>query len=212
MKLILLGAPGSGKGTISEYIVSKYNFIHLSTGSLFRKRMDEKGLYWEELKNHILKGQLVPDDLVNKIVKSEILNYKANQSYILDGYPRTIEQANFLSTITDIDYAIFLDVAEKDLEKRLTGRRVCNKCKKIYNIYFYPPQNNGVCDLDGSLLIQRKDDDPNVIKERIETYKINTLPLIEYYKKLNKLITINSSNNKDEIKIKIDNIILNKPL
>lgn len=212
MKLILLGAPGSGKGTISEYIVSKYNFIHLSTGSLFRKRMDEKGLYWEELKNHILKGQLVPDDLVNKIVKSEILNYKANQSYILDGYPRTIEQANFLSTITDIDYAIFLNVAEKDLEKRLTGRRVCNKCKKIYNIYFYPPQNNGVCDLDGSLLIQRKDDDPNVIKERIETYKINTLPLIEYYKKLNKLITINSSNNKDEIKIKIDNIILNKPL
>lgn len=212
MKLILLGAPGSGKGTISEYIVSKYNFIHLSTGSLFRKRMDEKGLYWEELKNHILKGQLVPDDLVNKIVKSEILNYKANQSYILDGYPRTIEQANFLSTITDIDYAIFLDVAEKDLEKRLTGRRVCNKCKKIYNIYFYPPKNNGVCDLDGSLLIQRKDDDPNVIKERIETYKINTLPLIEYYKKLNKLITINSSNNKDEIKIKIDNIILNKPL
>ena len=174
MKLILLGAPGSGKGTISEYIVSKYNFIHLSTGSLFRKRMDEKGLYWEELKNHILKGQLVPDDLVNKIVKSEILNYKANQSYILDGYPRTIEQANFLSTITDIDYAIFLDVAEKDLEKRLTGRRVCNKCKKIYNIYFYPPQNDGVCDLDGSLLIQRKDDDPNVIKERIETYKINT--------------------------------------
>lgn len=207
MKIILLGAPGSGKGTLSEYIIEKHNVTHLSTGNLFRKRMDDQGPYWEELKSYILKGQLVPDDLVNKIVKSELLSYKPDQSYILDGYPRTIEQANFLDTVTNIDSAIFLDVSEQDLEKRLVGRRMCSQCKKIYNVYLSPPKNEGVCDIDNAILVQRKDDNIDVIKDRISTYKENTFPLIEYYKNKNKLITIDGSLSRKEIQNKIDEII-----
>lgn len=209
MKLILLGAPGSGKGTISEYLVHKYNFIHLSTGNLFRKRMDEKGLYWEELKNYILKGKLVPDDLVNRIVKSELLSYKANQSYILDGYPRTIEQAEFLSNITKVDCVVYLDVLESELEKRLTGRRMCSKCKKIYNIYFSPSKNEGICDDDNEVLIQRKDDDILVIKQRLDAYKENTLPLVEYYEQKKLLVKIDGNNSKKEIQKEMDNLISN---
>lgn len=207
MKIILLGAPGSGKGTISEHIIEKHNFIHLSTGNLFRKRMDEKGMYWEELNSYMLKGKLVPDDLVNKIVKSELLTYGPKQSYILDGYPRTIEQAEFLSTITDIDCAIYLDVQESVLEKRLTGRRICSQCKKIYNIYFSPPKNEGICDNDNALLNQRKDDDASVIKQRLDQYRESTMPLIDYYAKKNLLITILGNKSKESINEEIDNII-----
>lgn len=207
MKIILLGAPGCGKGTFSEYLVNKYKVSHLSTGNLFRKRMEEKGLYWEELKNYIMKGQLVPDDLVNKIVKTELLNFKANDSYILDGYPRTIEQAEFLSTIANIDATIYLDVDESILEKRLVGRRMCSKCKKIYNIYFYPPKNEGFCDDDNEILIQRKDDNVDVIKDRLDAYNKNTFPLVDYYQKKNLLIKIDGTKTKEEIIAEFDKII-----
>lgn len=207
MKIILLGAPGSGKGTISEHIIANHNFIHLSTGNIFRKRMDEKGLYWEELNNYMLKGKLVPDDLVNKIVKSELLNYSPKQSYILDGYPRTIEQAEFLSTITDVDCAIYLDVPETVLEKRLTGRRICTQCKKIYNVYFSPPKNDGICDIENAVLSQRKDDDPTVIKERLQLYKESTMPLIDYYANKNLLVTIFGDKSKESINKEVDELI-----
>ncbi|MDE5545113.1 MAG: nucleoside monophosphate kinase [Malacoplasma sp.] len=209
MKLVLLGAPGSGKGTFSEYIVKNYNLIHLSTGNIFRKTMDEKSLYWEELKSYMSKGLLVPDELTNKIVKSTLDTYGNSKSFILDGYPRTISQADFLSAITDIDVAIYLNVPLDELEKRLIGRRICNKCKRIYNIYYSKPKQFDICDDDGEALIQRKDDQKEVIEERMRVYKINTEPLVDYYKKNDKLFTIY---NKDysSITTDIDDLLINK--
>ena len=209
MKLVLLGAPGSGKGTFSEYIFKNYNLIHLSTGNIFRKTMDEKSLYWEELKSYMSKGLLVPDDLTNKIVKATLESYGNNKNFILDGYPRTIAQADFLSTITDIDVAIYLDVPLEELEKRLIGRRICNKCKRIYNIYFSKPQQFDICDDDGEILIQRKDDQKEVIDERMKVYKTNTEPLVGYYKRIGKLATIYSKDFDLMVK-EIDDLLINK--
>lgn len=206
MKIVLLGAPGCGKGTISQYIIDNYDFTHLSTGNIFRKTMDEKGQYWEDLKSYISKGSLVPDELTNKIVKSTLGSFKSGLSFILDGYPRTISQADFLSTITDIDVAIFIDVPIDELTKRLTGRRICNHCKRIYNIYYSKPINDGICDDDGEPLIQRKDDQKEVIKNRMDVYKINTEPLVGYYKKINKLLQLHNLTH-DEIIDAIDKLM-----
>lgn len=209
MKIILLGAPGSGKGTVSEYIVNNHNFVHLSTGNLFRKKMEENNELSDELKSYILKGQLVPDELVNKVVKSEIISFNQDKSLIFDGYPRTIEQAEFLISLTKIDKVLFLDVPEDELEKRLIGRRMCSSCKRIYNIYFNPPKHENICDYDGASLFQRKDDDALVIKERLETYKMNTFPLVDYFDKKNILIRIDGKQAKDQVNKKIDNILKN---
>lgn len=206
MKILLLGAPGSGKGTLSEYLISKHKYTHVSTGNIFRKVIDENLQYADELKQYILKGLLVPDELTNKIVKehlNELLKQKVQ--IVLDGYPRTIEQANFLNNIFELDKVIYLNVDYNLLVKRLTGRRMCSNCKKIYNIYFNPSKEDGICDLDGSLLIQRKDDDVSVIEERMETYKTTTYPLIEYYK--NKIFEVDGTLPLEEIHKKIDIIL-----
>lgn len=206
MKILLLGAPGAGKGTLSEYLISKHKYVHVSTGNIFRKVIDENLQYADELKQYILKGLLVPDELTNKIVKehlNELLKQKVK--IVLDGYPRTIDQANFLNNIFELDKVIYLNVPDNFLVKRLTGRRMCSTCKKIYNIYFSAPKVDGVCDYDGSLLIQRKDDDISIIEERIATYKATTYPLISYY--TNKIVEIDGTKPLDEIHKKIDIIL-----
>lgn len=206
MKILLLGAPGAGKGTLSEYLTSKHKYVHVSTGNIFRKVMDENLQYADELKQYTLKGMLVPDELTNKIAK-EYLNelLKQKHSIVLDGYPRTVEQANFLNNIFELDKVVYLNVPDNFLINRLTGRRMCSECKKIYNIYFNPPKNEGVCDLDGKLLIQRKDDDPSIIQERIDTYKAITFPLITYYGE--KVFEIDGTLSVEEIHKKIDSIL-----
>ncbi len=208
MKLLLLGAPGSGKGTLSEYLISKHNFAHVSTGNIFRKVIDENLEYADELKSYILKGLLVPNDLTNKIVKQELGELtKKYTNIVMDGYPRTIEQAEFLKNIFTIDKVIYLNVDSDLLVKRLTGRRMCNKCKKIYNIYFSPPKKDGVCDNDGELLFQRKDDDLSIIQERIQTYNQTTFLLIDYYKDKGNLIEVDGALSAEELHEKINSIL-----
>ncbi|WP_412032238.1 adenylate kinase family protein [Malacoplasma muris] len=208
MKLLLLGAPGSGKGTLSEYLISKHNFAHVSTGNIFRKVIDENLEYADELKSYILKGLLVPNDLTNKIVKQELGELtKKYTNIVMDGYPRTIEQAEFLKNIFTIDKVIYLNVDSDLLVKRLTGRRMCNKCKKIYNIYFSPPKKDGVCDNDGELLFQRKDDDLSIIQERIQTYNQTTFLLIDYYKDKGNLIEVDGALSTEELHEKINSIL-----
>ncbi|BAC44783.1 nucleoside monophosphate kinase [Malacoplasma penetrans] len=208
MKLVLLGAPGCGKGTISDYLVKNYGLVHLSTGDIFRQTIDQKGPYWEELKSYISKGLLVPDELTNKILKNA-LDKNMDKSFILDGCIRTIAQADFLSTILDIDLALYLEVPFDVLEKRLTGRRICSKCKRIYNIHYSAPKKEDICDDDGEFLIQRKDDQKEIIDERMKVYRTNSEPLIKYYEKLNKLVAINSE-NLDDLEKNIDDLFINK--
>lgn len=208
MKILLLGAPGSGKGTLSEYLIKK-DFNHVSTGNIFRRVIDLNLEHSDELKSCITKGLLVPDDLTNAIVKNHLeeLN-KKNLSIVLDGYPRTIEQAKFLDTIFSLDKVIYLNVDSTILEKRLTGRRTCPECKKIYNIYFSPSKIENICDNDGKTLVMRSDDKEEVIKERMVTYNSLTFPLIEYYKNQNKLVELTINSNNDDTQKKVD-IILN---
>ncbi|MEF9984976.1 MAG: nucleoside monophosphate kinase [Malacoplasma sp.] len=207
MKIILLGAPGCGKGTLSEYLVKNYNFIHLSTGNLFRKVINENLKYSSDLKTYLSAGELVPDELTNKLVKEEIeILDKEKKWFILDGYPRTLEQGSFLDNLLDIDMVIYLNVDVDSIFKRLTGRRSCSKCGKIYNIYFSPTKNAGECDIDGALLIQRKDDEESIINTRLQTYNKLTLPLVNFYKNKNKLYEIDGNLGFEYISKKIDDL------
>lgn len=209
-KIILLGAPGSGKGTLSEFLVQKYNFVHLSTGDLFRKNMDQNDELADELRKYIPKGELVPDELTNRVVKKEILELNnLKKSFILDGYPRTLDQANFLNNICSIDASIYLNVDLNIIISRLTGRRTCSVCKKIYNINSpeTSPKVKGICDLDQGLLMQRKDDEESVISQRIQVYKKTTFPLIDFYKESNKLYEIDGNKGKEEIVAEVEKIL-----
>lgn len=209
MKLLLIGPPGSGKGTISEYLIKKHNFIHFSTGNLFRNIMnDNSSELAKEIKQYILNGLLVPDNLTNQLVKQELLASDTNSSYVFDGYPRSIEQSLFFDQIVSLDLVIFLDIEQELLIKRLTGRRICSKCKNIYNIYFNPPKIDNLCDEDNSLLVQRSDDQLSVIKERLKTYESTTHPLIVHFENKKILKKVNSNLSKQKVYEEIDKILL----
>lgn len=210
-KIILLGAPGAGKGTISNYLINTFNYSHLSTGDMFREAInnpnDPLGV---EIKNIIAKGELVSDDLTNNLVSTNIKKITSENvpGFILDGYPRTIGQAEFLSTIIDISAVIYLEVDEKVLINRLTGRRLCPKCNAIYNVNTdMKPLNDGVCDKCGTALIQRKDDNLETVELRINEYNTKTKPLIEFYKEKGLLKTIQADADLNVIYSEINKII-----
>jgi adenylate kinase len=194
MKIVLLGAPGSGKGTLSKYLQEKRGFTHISTGDLFRKVLNQKTTLGDELRNAITSGALVSDEITNAIVKEELLKLISNKAdFILDGYPRTLSQAQFLDNILDIDLVILTDVAETLAVKRIIGRRLCPKCGAIYNTFFNPPKVPNICDHDGSFLIQRKDDNEEIVKKRFEVYQISSYELIEHYKAKHKFHKVDSN-------------------
>ncbi|MDR3163516.1 MAG: nucleoside monophosphate kinase [Mycoplasmataceae bacterium] len=200
MRIVLLGAPGSGKGTLSRYLVDHFHYQHLSTGDLFRKNINEQTPLGIELKNIVVSGTLVSDEITNTVVKNALLTTYANaNNLIFDGYPRTVAQAQFLDAITSVDLILLLNVDQNIAVKRIVGRRICPQCKKIYNIYFDPPKKPGICDLDGSILMQRKDDNITTIKQRFATYDAAKLALISYYQKTNKLHQINSDKGIDKL-------------
>ena len=195
MKIIFLGAPGSGKGSLSNVLINQYGFKHISTGDLFRKTISTNGPYANELKSILMSGQLVEDDLTNNIVKNEILELcKKDSDFILDGYPRNLNQAQFLSKIIKIDHVINVKVDDEELIKRITGRRTCPICKAIYNVYYKKPKMEGICDNDGVLLIQRNDDEKSIAQKRLEVFKKQNKPLLDYYKKQNILSNVENIN------------------
>lgn len=184
MIILLLGAPGAGKGSISNILKDKYHFVHISTGEIFRKAINANTDFAKKLKNIMLSGALIDDDTTNEVVKNELMSLAdKNLNIILDGYPRNINQAHFLSKIVKIDYVFDILVDEQEIMKRITGRRTCPVCKSIYNIYYHKPQKEGICDFDGSLLVQRNDDKEDVVVERFKNYLVLNAPLVEHYKK-----------------------------
>lgn len=190
-KIIFLGPPGSGKGTYSSRISPKLDIPHISTGDLLRKEVKNESDLGKEAKEYMDKGDLVPDELVIKILKKRIEEDDCEKGFILDGFPRTLNQAKELEKITDIDVVINLQLSGEIIVKKLAGRRVCKKCGNNYNvadihqegINMPPllPEKEGVCDKCGGELIQRDDDKPEVIKDRLKTYHEKTQPLIDYY-------------------------------
>ena len=198
MKLILLGAPGAGKGTQAEVISEKYNIPTISTGNIIRaalKNGTEMGL---KAKSFIEAGALVPDEVVIGIIKERLADDDCANGYILDGFPRTIPQAEALDTMGfDIDLALSIEVKDEEIVKRMSGRRVCEKCGASYHIEFKKPNVDGKCNFcDGNLVI-RKDDEPETVLNRLEIYHEQTEPLKEYYKSCGKLVCVEG---QDEVK------------
>lgn len=185
--LVLFGAPGSGKGTQCNLLTQRLSFFHISTGNLLRAEIADQTPLGKKVKEVMDRGDLVSDDLVSELLESN-LKKTQNKPLIFDGYPRNVTQAGILSDLMkkvgrSIDAAIFIDVPEDQLFKRLTGRRTCEKCGTIYNLYFTPPAQPGACDKCGSRsFIHRPDDEEKVIQSRLQVYKTSSLPLIDYFK------------------------------
>ena len=196
MRLILLGPPGAGKGTQAAGIVEKYGIPHISTGDIFRKNIKEGTELGLKAKDFMDKGLLVPDQLVVEIVEDRLQQEDCKNGFLLDGFPRTVFQAEALDKALDnmdivLDKVINVNVDKAILVERAVGRRICKECGATYHITFNPPSKMGVCDKCGGTLYQRPDDNEETVSKRIEVYLNETQPLIEYYKDKNILVTIN---------------------
>lgn len=213
MNIIMLGAPGAGKGTIAVLIKEKYNLPHISTGDIFRANIKEETELGKLAKSYIDKGALVPDDVTINMVMDRLSNDDCKSGYILDGFPRTIVQATefekaLQKSNTKIDVCILVDGDDDMIANRLSGRRVCEKCGASYHIEHMKPVKEGICDKCGGNLIHRKDDTVDVIKDRLKTYHEQTQPLIDYYGKNGNLKTVSGFlGSKEEIIKAIEGIL-----
>lgn len=198
--LIFLGAPGAGKGTQADLICSHYQIPHISTGDIIRQALKTGTELGKQAKGYIEKGLLVPDELVIDIIKERIIKEDCKDGFVLDGFPRTIAQAEALDNMgVKIDKVLNFHVEDSDIIKRMSGRRVCDKCGSTFHIEFNPSENGEMCDKCTGTLIQRKDDKPEIVKDRLDVYHKETEPLINYYEKQNKLFTINGNADINEI-------------
>ena len=186
MNIILMGLPGAGKGTQASEIVKKFPIPHISTGDMFRKAIKDETDLGKEAKSYMDRGELVPDEVTVGIVKERISEDDAKKGFLLDGFPRTIDQAESLSQIMseldrEIDAVINIEVPEEELMNRLTGRRICEKCGTTYHLVFNPPKVDGICDIDGGKLYQREDDNPETVSNRLSVNVKQSKPILEYY-------------------------------
>lgn len=200
----MLGAPGAGKGTQAKLIAEKYGIPHISTGDIFRANIKEGTDLGKEAKGYMDKGQLVPDDLTVRILLDRVSKDDCSKGYVLDGFPRTIPQAEVLDTEVarlgeSIDFAIDVDVPDENIIRRMSGRRACLKCGATYHIEHIPPKKEGICDTCGSELVLRDDDKPETVKKRLEVYHTQTQPLIDYYSKQNILRTVDGTRDMQEV-------------
>ena len=204
MNLLIIGAPGAGKGTMSELILNNYHLVHVSTGDMLRaavKAGTPVGLKAQEYMN---KGALVPDEVIHDIIVERLSQDDIEAGFLFDGYPRTKAQAEDLDLILKelnkkIDCVINMNIDDEVLIKRITGRRLCPVCGEIFNIYFKAPEKEGICDKCGAELIQRKDDNLDSLKVRLEEYHKNTQAVIEYYEKAGIVKDVNSDQSREEV-------------
>ena len=197
MKIILLGAPGAGKGTQAVKLATKYNIPHISTGDIFRANIKNQTPIGVVAKSYIDKGQLVPDEVTVEIVKQRLAESDAQNGYLLDGFPRNLFQAEELDKFSQVEKVVDISVDMNKLLKRITGRRVCPKCGSSYHI----DTLNGAttCSRCGGDLITRADDNEQTVKERLSVYQTQTAPLIDYYQKQGKLLTVNGDNAIEDV-------------
>lgn len=192
MKLIFLGPPGAGKGTLAALVAETYKIPHISTGEIFREAIREKTPLGLKVQAIIDAGQLVSDDITIELVRERLAKGDAQKGFILDGFPRTIPQAEALAGIVAVEHAVNFDIADDAVVERLSGRRVCKVCSQNYNTLYMKPKKEGVCDKCGGDLYIREDDKVESITKRLEVYRKQTAPLIDYYRKKEKLIDIDA--------------------
>jgi adenylate kinase len=205
MVIVLIGAPGSGKGTLSNFLVKKHSFKHVSTGDLFRKNINENTQLGLKIKQIVTTGALVHDDITNEVMKQEILRLEQQkQNYILDGYPRSYNQAKFLDSVISPDLILLIEIDKELAKKRIVGRRSCPKCNAIYNIYFKKPKKENICDYDGCTLIQRKDDNLEAFETRFDIYENGINEMKKYYQNNKKFKIIKATDNTDNINKEVE--------
>ena len=208
MYVILLGAPGAGKGTLAKMIERKFDIPHLSTGDILRDNVNKKTYVGNQAKEYMDNGKLVPDDIVIQMVKGRILEKDCKDGFILDGFPRTIEQAESLKLIFNglnvtIDAVLNLKASQKTIIERLSGRRICKGCEAIYHIKNIPPKFENKCDKCGDRLYQRDDDKKDVVEKRLIVYKTQTKKLISYYEKQDSFYEIDADKKADEMFVEV---------
>lgn len=204
MKIIMLGAPGAGKGTQAKMIAEKYGIPHVSTGDIFRANIKNGTQLGMEAKQYMDKGLLVPDELTVKILLDRVANEDCRNGYVLDGFPRTIPQAQVLDKALEelkdgIDYAIDVDVPDENIVKRMSGRRACLSCGATYHIEYVPPKAEGICNDCGQALVLRDDDKPETVQNRLSVYHEQTQPLIEFYAAKGVLKTVDGTKDMKDV-------------
>ena len=212
MKVIMLGAPGAGKGTQAKKLAAEYSIPHISTGDIFRANIKEGTELGKKAKAYMDAGQLVPDELVCDLVVDRIQQDDCKNGYLLDGFPRTIPQAEALDAAVEklgekIDYAVNIDVPDDNIINRMSGRRACVGCGATYHIVFNPPKVEDVCDVCGKSLILRDDDKPETVRTRLDVYHAQTQPLIDYYAGRGVLVTVDGTQNMDKVFSDIKDIL-----
>ena len=204
MKIVMLGAPGAGKGTQAAMICEKYNIPHISTGDIFRSNIKNGTELGKKAKAFMDEGKLVPDELTIELLLDRVAKEDCADGYVLDGFPRTIPQAEVLTealakTGEKVDFAINVDVPDENIVHRMSGRRSCPKCGASYHIEYIPPKADGVCDSCGAALIQREDDKPATVQNRLSVYHEQTQPLIDYYEKAGVLKTVDGTKDRKDV-------------
>lgn len=204
MKIIMLGAPGAGKGTQAKMLAEKYGIPHISTGDIFRANIKNNTELGKKAKSYMDAGELVPDELTVDLVLDRIKEKDCMNGFILDGFPRNIPQAEALDYALNnqnekIDYAINVDVPDANIIERMSGRRACLNCGATYHVVTIPPKKEGICDVCGSELVLRDDDQPETVKKRLDVYHEQTQPLIDYYKKEGVLAEVDGTKDMEEV-------------
>jgi len=208
MNLIMLGPPGAGKGTQAAMLAKRLAIPHVASGDLFREALQAKTELGLKAKSYMERGELVPDELTIAMIRERLLQPDCDEGMILDGFPRTIEQAEALKGLLaeqgkTIEAALFIDAPEEELVRRLSSRWTCRKCQAVYNVISNPPREKGKCDVCGGELYQRIDDEPDTVRNRIRVYWDQTSPLIDYYRDEGLLTTIESEGGIDHVHEKI---------
>lgn len=212
MKVIMLGAPGAGKGTQAKRIADKYGVPHVSTGDIFRANLKNGTELGMEAKKYMDAGQLVPDELTVKILLDRVAQDDCKNGYVLDGFPRTIPQAEVLDRALaelgdHVDYAIDVDVPDENIVRRMSGRRACTGCGATYHIEHVPPKAEGICDRCGETLVLRDDDKPETVQNRLKVYHDQTQPLISYYTNKGILRTVDGTKDMEDVFAAITEIL-----
>jgi adenylate kinase len=212
MNIVLLGAPGSGKGTQAKYIAEKFGVIHLSTGDVFRDAIKAESPLGKEIKSYVESGKLVPDELVSKVVFEKLTGLKGKAGFLLDGYPRTLGQAESMAEFIKaqgiaLNAILFFDVPFDELTKRLSARRQCPSCKEVYNLVQKPPKAANKCDKCGAGLIHRKDDQPEVVSDRLKVYSKETEPILSFYQRHPGYRRIDAARNIEQVNADIQAVL-----